>query len=67
MSQCPHINLLSLDAYVGGMPYEELAKVRQQGSMVYMDDPENGVPYCCLLYTSPSPRDKRQSRMPSSA
>ena len=27
--------------------------------------------YCrvstCLLYTSPSPRDKRQSRMPSSA
>ena len=21
----------------------------------------------CLLYTSPSPRDKRQSRMPSSA
>ena len=26
------------------------------------------VPSCtCLLYTSPSPRDKRQSRMPSSA
>ena len=24
-----------------------------------------GMP--CLLYTSPSPRDKRQSRMPSSA
>ena len=23
--------------------------------------------YVCLLYTSPSPRDKRQSRMPSSA
>ena len=29
----------------------------------------NGVKpnYNCLLYTSPSPRDKRQSRMPSSA
>ena len=27
-----------------------------------------GVYYTdCLLYTSPSPRDKRQSRMPSSA
>ena len=26
-----------------------------------------GAPYPCLLYTSPSPRDKRQSRMPSSA
>ena len=49
MSQCPHVNLLSLDAYVGGMPYEELAKVRQQGSMVYMDDPENGVPYWAVV------------------
>ena len=27
----------------------------------------NGVTGDCLLYTSPSPRDKRQSRMPSSA
>ena len=27
-----------------------------------------GLDLCyCLLYTSPSPRDKRQSRMPSSA
>ena len=25
------------------------------------------MPQSCLLYTSPSPRDKRQSRMPSSA
>ena len=25
------------------------------------------TPLPCLLYTSPSPRDKRQSRMPSSA
>ena len=27
----------------------------------------NGGKVICLLYTSPSPRDKRQSRMPSSA
>ena len=26
-----------------------------------------GSVHICLLYTSPSPRDKRQSRMPSSA
>ena len=26
-----------------------------------------GAVQACLLYTSPSPRDKRQSRMPSSA
>ena len=29
--------------------------------------PRTATPRCCLLYTSPSPRDKRQSRMPSSA
>ena len=28
---------------------------------------EGSLGYTCLLYTSPSPRDKRQSRMPSSA
>ena len=28
---------------------------------------EKKGPSTCLLYTSPSPRDKRQSRMPSSA
>ena len=28
---------------------------------------KNGGVTVCLLYTSPSPRDKRQSRMPSSA
>ena len=28
---------------------------------------KNGYQYSCLLYTSPSPRDQRGSRMPSSA
>ena len=28
---------------------------------------ENKVDFTCLLYTSPSPRDNRTSRMPSSA
>ena len=27
----------------------------------------SGEPYICLLYTSPSPRDVEESRMPSSA
>ena len=27
----------------------------------------NGIPVICLLYTSPSPRDRQKSRMPSSA
>ena len=31
------------------------------------NEDQQGKPGNCLLYTSPSPRDKRQSRMPSSA
>ena len=31
------------------------------------DSTISGLSQSCLLYTSPSPRDKRQSRMPSSA
>ena len=31
------------------------------------DFPSAQIVEDCLLYTSPSPRDKRQSRMPSSA
>ena len=36
---------------------ESMSRLRQFGDVFYS----------CLLYTSPSPRDKRQSRMPSSA
>ena len=37
-----------------------------QGSLI-AGGTNRGWPVRCLLYTSPSPRDKRQSRMPSSA
>ena len=40
-----------------------LAPENDQRNAYLIDLGENG----CLLYTSPSPRDKRQSRMPSSA
>ena len=33
----------------------------------YYSENEKEYYLTCLLYTSPSPRDKRQSRMPSSA
>ena len=33
----------------------------------YLQRKEIVIDKGCLLYTSPSPRDKRQSRMPSSA
>ena len=35
--------------------------------VVFMPRINFSFPISCLLYTSPSPRDKRQSRMPSSA
>ena len=54
-----------------GIPYELTRKkvkrlnlhIRRDGTVAV------SIPwsYTCLLYTSPSPRDKRQSRMPSSA
>ena len=37
-------------------------------ALIYDDHRQNDIYWkACLLYTSPSPRDKRQSRMPSSA
>ncbi len=45
MSQCPHLNLLDLDAYVNGMPYDKLAEIRAAGSLVKIEDPNTGVPY----------------------
>ena len=48
----------------------------QQGWIVFVDPNSNGTvdagepvirSYSCLLYTSPSPRDRTRSRMPSSA
>ena len=41
------------------------APVKNEGTGVSFDDANEA--YTCLLYTSPSPRDQRGSRMPSSA
>ena len=40
---------------------------RHYGNYYYHNDKAKAVTYYCLLYTSPSPRDQRGSRMPSSA
>ena len=37
------------------------------GGLVWGGYEPNGIPWACLLYTSPSPRDVEESRMPSSA
>ena len=48
--------------YPAGIPAKE-AKICKYLTM----DSQKKMILFCLLYTSPSPRDKRQSRMPSSA
>ena len=49
--------------------YETDLKGIKKGSKISFTTPAipNKIFTSCLLYTSPSPRDKRQSRMPSSA
>ena len=48
-----------------------LIKTKNENLLVNTDSLVENVHFndvtICLLYTSPSPRDKRQSRMPSSA
>ena len=42
-------------------------KVEEHAKAPLFEEPKLEHAQPCLLYTSPSPRDKRQSRMPSSA
>ena len=46
------------------LKYDEHAPIISSG---VLNSSSGVVPYTCLLYTSPSPRDQRGSRMPSSA
>ena len=53
------------------VPMEALWGAQTQRSIINFSIGEELIPieliYSCLLYTSPSPRDMRRSRMPSSA
>ena len=65
------VSVLALRGYLTDRLDEQLAAAtsRFQGVVDRPDGPYNGEhPYSpCLLYTSPSPRDRQKSRMPSSA
>ena len=56
----------------GAKLWARVAQVSKPLGMAFLDTgsalpPRLGPGTDCLLYTSPSPRDKRQARMPSSA
>ena len=58
----------SFGDYTTNMPTTDLVDTDAMVAVSYDGDeiePEHGGP--CLLYTSPSPRDRQKSRMPSSA
>ena len=47
----------------------DVRRVAPDARFIEVPEPNNRVTlhYICLLYTSPSPRDRQKSRMPSSA
>ena len=57
----------SSKAYLGKEMHFRRTLVRFELDTEWISPMINDMHACCLLYTSPSPRDKRQSRMPSSA
>ena len=54
---------LKVQALIVAGKVSDLALEASAANTLYLSD---GV-WCCLLYTSPSPRDAHESRMPSSA
>ena len=51
--------------YIGSHAVRKL--IEEGNDVVVLDSLYTGHRKACLLYTSPSPRDKARSRMPSSA
>ena len=58
-------SMLALDDFITIGTQMKIERPGKACAITPCDESEG--PWVCLLYTSPSPRDKRQSRMPSSA
>ena len=46
---------------------EKTVLINKKEKIDLTDSEDTNNDYCCILYTSPSPRDRKKSRMPSSA
>ena len=57
----------ALRRIVKGNPITQVEKIIQISTIVVDTVPPTYASNTCLLYTSPSPRDRQKSRMPSSA
>ena len=66
MTEDVHIRLM-VTRGLRSTPYQDPRVVVSDATIVIAPEYKRPRPETCLLYTSPSPRDKRQSRMPSSA
>ena len=64
---CDFNELLLVLLLLVSVVVREVVLLRDERADDDKEDGEGGEPRGCLLYTSPSPRDQRGSRMPSSA
>ena len=59
---------VAIDVYEGPMECDEADRVKVGDRLgMHYTGTIDGSSRTCLLYTSPSPRDRQKSRMPSSA
>ena len=58
------IDLYDIHQFTNGQPFEAYADLRKNSPIYFQNPPDWDI---CLLYTSPSPRDRQKARMPSSA
>ena len=65
------VSMVDQDFFTDGSMFDGSSisgwKAINESDMILMPDPSTAVIDPCLLYTSPSPRDRTRSRMPSSA
>ena len=61
------IPLLAANYHVLCVSYDGFDETEQSEFPTMLEETEKIETYICLLYTSPSPRDRTRSRMPSSA
>ena len=60
-------NLASLMAGMAILPAVFAMSQTEAAAIIYLQAGNQALTFTCLLYTSPSPRDRQKSRMPSSA